>query len=198
MPQRLKRSSAQRSATIGRPFCLRAFFLTILGLLAIALPLIASLTITLMLGWLLLVSGIFGLAVSFWDRTRPGFWWSLLSAVLAIATGVLLIGWPAQGALSLTIVLGAYFLAEGVTTIMYAMGHRGVQSRWGWLLAAGIHRHHPRNDHLRSPARYRRRGARLARRHQSGDGRHIADRDGIGCAGEDLTSLSTWRALLRG
>ena len=44
-----------------------------------------------------------------------------------------------QGALTLTIVVGAYFLAEGVATIMYALEHRKeLSQRWSWLLVAGI------------------------------------------------------------
>ena len=35
--------------------------------------------------------------------------------------------------------VGAYFLAEGVTTIMYALEHRReLSERWSWLLAAGL------------------------------------------------------------
>jgi uncharacterized membrane protein HdeD (DUF308 family) len=46
---------------------------------------------------------------------------------------------PIQGTLTLTIVVGAYFLAEGVTSIMYALEHRKELSRrWGWMVAAGI------------------------------------------------------------
>jgi uncharacterized membrane protein HdeD (DUF308 family) len=44
-----------------------------------------------------------------------------------------------QGTLTLTIVVGAYFLAEGVATIMYALEHRReLSGRWSWLLIAGI------------------------------------------------------------
>ena len=69
----------------------------------------------------------------------PGFWWSLVSAVLAIGAGVILLARPVQGTLTLTIVVGAYFLAEGVTTIMYALEHRReLSERWSWLLVAGI------------------------------------------------------------
>jgi uncharacterized membrane protein HdeD (DUF308 family) len=69
----------------------------------------------------------------------PGFWWSLISAVLAIGAGIVLLAQPVQGTLTLTIVVGAYFLAEGVATIMYALEHRKeLSERWGWLLTAGI------------------------------------------------------------
>jgi len=50
-----------------------------------------------------------------------------------------LLAWPVQGTLTLTIVVGAYFLAEGVSTIMYAVEHRReLSERWGWLLTSGI------------------------------------------------------------
>jgi uncharacterized membrane protein HdeD (DUF308 family) len=69
----------------------------------------------------------------------PGFWWSLVSAALAIAVGIILLAQPVQGTLTLTIVVGVYFLAEGVATIMYALEHRReLSERWSWLLIAGI------------------------------------------------------------
>jgi uncharacterized membrane protein HdeD (DUF308 family) len=59
--------------------------------------------------------------------------------VLAIGAGIILLARPVQGTLTLTIVVGAYFLAEGVTTIMYALEHRReLSERWSWLLVAGI------------------------------------------------------------
>ena len=86
-----------------------------------------------------LISGVAGLALTFWARQMPGFWWSLLSAALAIGAGIVLLARPVQGTLTLTIVVGAYFLAEGVTTIMYALQHRReLSERWSWLLIAGI------------------------------------------------------------
>jgi uncharacterized membrane protein HdeD (DUF308 family) len=69
----------------------------------------------------------------------PGFWWSLISAILAIGAGLILLAQPVQGVLTLTIVVGVYFLAEGVATIMYALDHRReLSGRWSWLLVSGI------------------------------------------------------------
>ena len=102
-------------------------------------PPLASLAVTIFLGWMFLISGIAGLALTFWARQMPGFWWSLISAVLAIGAGIILLAQPVQGTLTLTIVVGAYFLAEGVATIMYALEHRReLSERWSWLLVAGI------------------------------------------------------------
>jgi uncharacterized membrane protein HdeD (DUF308 family) len=122
-----------------KAFLIEGILLVILGLAAMIVPPLASLAVTILLGWMFLISGIAGLALTFWARRMPGFWWSLLSAVLAIGAGIVLLAQPVEGTLTLTIVVGAYFLAEGVATIMYALEHRKeLSERWGWLLTAGI------------------------------------------------------------
>jgi uncharacterized membrane protein HdeD (DUF308 family) len=120
-------------------FLVEGIVLVVLGAFAILLPQIASLAVTIWLGWLFLISGVFGLVSSFWLRQAPGFWWSLLSAVLAIAVGVALIASPIAGVLSLTYLLIAFFIVEGVASIMYAIEHRReLTGGWGWMLASGI------------------------------------------------------------
>ena len=122
-----------------KAFLIEGILLAILGLAAMIVPPLASLAVTIFLGWLFLISGIAGLALTFWARQLPGFWWSLISAVLAIVAGFILLTRPVQGTLTLTIVVGVYFLAEGVATIMYALEHRRELSRrWSWLLVAGL------------------------------------------------------------
>jgi uncharacterized membrane protein HdeD (DUF308 family) len=120
-------------------FLVEGILLAILGLAAMIVPPLASLAVTIFLGWMFLISGIGGLIVTFWARQMPGFWWSLISALLAIAAGAILLAQPVQGTLTLTIVVGVYFLAEGVATIMYALEHRReLSGRWSWLLVAGL------------------------------------------------------------
>jgi uncharacterized membrane protein HdeD (DUF308 family) len=120
-------------------FLVEGIVLVILGLLAIALPPIATLAIEILIGWLFLVSGIVGLITTFWIRHAPGFWWSLVSAILGIAAGVVLLAWPVSGALSLTLILIVFFTIEGVASIMFALDHkRELSGRWGWMLASGI------------------------------------------------------------
>jgi uncharacterized membrane protein HdeD (DUF308 family) len=118
---------------------IEGILLTVCGLAAILLPLLASLAITILFGWMLILTGGTALALTFWAKQLPGFWWSLLSALAALFAGVVLLVWPIQGAVTLTLIVGAYFLAEGVVTIMYALEHRReLSERWGWLLAAGL------------------------------------------------------------
>jgi uncharacterized membrane protein HdeD (DUF308 family) len=120
-------------------FLFEGIMLTILGVAAIAVPPLATLAFTLIIGWLFLISGGVGLVTTFWMRNVPGFWWALISAVIAIAAGIVLIRWPISGTVSLTLVLIAFFVAEGIATLMYAFEHRAqLSSRWGWMLMSGI------------------------------------------------------------
>lgn len=113
--------------------------LLVLGATAIVIPPLATIAATIVLGWLFLVSGVVGLFTSFWMRAAPGFWWSLLSAALAVIVGGLLLSRPISGAFSLTIVLIAFFIIEGIASIMFALDHkRELSGRWGWMLASGI------------------------------------------------------------
>src|SRR3954451_23496730 len=92
-----------------KAFLIEGILLVILGLAAMIVPPLASLAVTILLGWLFLISGIAGLALTFWARRMRGFWWSLLSAALALIAGIVLLAQPVQGTLTLTIVVGAYF-----------------------------------------------------------------------------------------
>ncbi len=120
-------------------FLVEGIILVILGILAIIVPPLATIGITIFLGWLFLISGIAGLITTFGARHAPGFWWSLLSAILGIAAGLVLLAWPVSGAVSLTLLLIAFFLIEGVLSIMYALEHkRELTGQWGWMLFSGI------------------------------------------------------------
>jgi uncharacterized membrane protein HdeD (DUF308 family) len=120
-------------------FLAEGVLLLVLGVAAIVLPLVATVAVAFIIGWLLLMSGIVGLIATFRMRHAPGFWWSLLSAILAIAAGVVLLRWPLSGALSLTVILTVFFVIEGVASIFYALEHkRELSGRWGMMLASGV------------------------------------------------------------
>jgi uncharacterized membrane protein HdeD (DUF308 family) len=140
----------RQSETIGRAFAgaiqahwglflAEGIILVILGVAAIAVPLIATLAFTILIGWIFLVAGVVGLITTFWARGAPGFWWSLISAIIAIAAGVVLLLWPISGSISLTLVLIAFFIIDGIASIMYAIEHRNqATGQWPWMLVSGI------------------------------------------------------------
>ncbi len=120
-------------------FLVEGIVLLVLGALAIIVPPLATVAVTIVLGWLFLVSGVMGLFTTFWMRGAPGFWWALISAVLGIVVGVMLLASPLRAIIPLTILLVAFFIIEGITSIMFALEHkRELSGRWGWMLVSGI------------------------------------------------------------
>jgi uncharacterized membrane protein HdeD (DUF308 family) len=120
-------------------FLIEGIILVLLGIAAIVLPPLATIAFTIIIGWIFLVSGIVGLITTFMARNAPGFWWALISALIAIAAGIVLLLWPISGSVSLTLVLIAFFVIEGIASILYAVEHRNqLSGRWGWMLVSGI------------------------------------------------------------
>jgi len=120
-------------------FMFQGVTMIILGVLAIAAPAVATLAVDIYFGWLFLISGIIGLVAMFSAKNIPGFLWSLVNAVLAAGVGAMLIWKPVEGALSLTLVLAAFFAVEGVFQIVASIANRDVmRGSWGWMTASGI------------------------------------------------------------
>jgi uncharacterized membrane protein HdeD (DUF308 family) len=137
--QHVQQALAQAVREHWKLFLIEGIVLVVLGILAILIPMAASIAVTIILGWLFLVSGVVGLVTTFWARQAPGFWWSLVSAVLATAAGIVLLLWPVSGVISLTLLLIVFFIIEGVASIMYAFEHKkDLSSRWVWMLVSGI------------------------------------------------------------
>ena len=116
-------------------FLAEGIIMIVFGIIAIALPPIACLVVVILLGWLLMVSGLIGLVTTLMGRHVPGFWWSLLSAVVTAMAGGLLYAWPLGGLISLSLALAGYMLLDGALSIAMAMDHRRrLTPKWAWLL----------------------------------------------------------------
>lgn len=122
-----------------RLYVLQGVLMIVLGVLAVAAPAFATLTVDIYVGWLFLISGVLGLIAMFSARNVPGFLWTLVTALLSIIVGGVLLWKPAEGAVSLTIVLTAFFIVEGIFQAVAAFTYRdAMPSSWGWLLASGL------------------------------------------------------------
>ena len=122
-----------------RMFLVEGIILLVLGDAAVALPPLARIATTIILGWLFLIGGIVGLVSTFGARHAPGFVWALLSALIAIIAGGVLLWNPLEGLITLTYVLIAFFIADGILMIILALSHRSALSgRWEWMLVNGI------------------------------------------------------------
>ena len=111
--------------------------LAIFGILAIMAPLFAGTAVTILVGVLMIAAGITRGVFAFRAQTfGKGALAFLLGAIIALA-GVLVLARPLVGLASLTVVLAAFFFADGLAEAMYAFQLRPVKG-WGWLLFSGI------------------------------------------------------------
>jgi len=97
----------------------------VLGCLAILLPAVASLGTAIFIGWVLLLAGAFLFAAAFSAHSIGSLAVRMLWAILTAVVGVWLIVEPHSGTLTLTLVLGIYFLFMGLTRITVAFLGRG-------------------------------------------------------------------------
>jgi uncharacterized membrane protein HdeD (DUF308 family) len=109
----------------------------VLGALAVALPSIMTLGIELFIGWLFLFGGLVQGFRAIKSRQAPGFVPALISAALSIIIGILLLAYPLQGVLTLTVLLTIFFFLEGIIKMALSWQVRPVQG-WGWLFLSGI------------------------------------------------------------
>jgi uncharacterized membrane protein HdeD (DUF308 family) len=120
-------------------FLAQGVIITLLGVAAVIWPHLSSLAVDIFLGWVFLFSGIVGLGLMLLAPNASSFLWSLLTGALALFAGVVLLWHPAQGVVSLTLVLVAFFIVEGLFQIAAALAYRSIfPESWGWMLFSGI------------------------------------------------------------
>jgi uncharacterized membrane protein HdeD (DUF308 family) len=109
-----------------RRWLMAAGVLTLIGgIVAIAVPSIASVTIALFIGWLLIATGAVMLVAALRVESDTSRWMRLLNAALNLAVGAYIVIFPLDGTLTLTIVLAAWFFATGALFAWGAWERRG-------------------------------------------------------------------------
>jgi uncharacterized membrane protein HdeD (DUF308 family) len=107
------------------------------GALALSIPVAASLAAAMVVGALLLVSGIFQLTHAFKTKPWSGKALPIIGGILYLVAGALLMAFPVSGALTLTLVVAALLISEGVVRTVLAHRMRPMTGS-GWMLAGGI------------------------------------------------------------
>lgn len=113
------------------------FFLVVLGILAIAAPFFTGIATSSIVAAVTIAAGMTTLFYCFKARTfGRGFGQFLLGGIMVVA-GFFLLAQPIVTLYSLTAVLLAYFLADGVVTVYQGFKHRP-QDGWGWVVFSGL------------------------------------------------------------
>lgn len=130
-------SAAKEVKKSGGLVVLLGILTIVLGVLCMGAPLVTGLAVGMLVGGFLLIGGIFRIIFAFkaptWGKGILGF----LLGALTIVCGLIMLGRPILGLASLTLVLAAYFLVDGIFEIIVAFQIRPTKG-WGWTLVSGI------------------------------------------------------------
>jgi uncharacterized membrane protein HdeD (DUF308 family) len=107
------------------------------GVLAISIPPVAGLAVTIALGWLLIVAGALHLGYAWRSHGAVAVVGEILLAVLYALVGVYTLGHPVASLATLTLVVAAYLVAKGVVEGILAFTIRALPGS-GWLMFDGI------------------------------------------------------------
>ena len=110
----------------------------VLGAIAIIVPPLASVTITYLVGILLLIGAVAFVAEAISRGSTGHRIWSALLAVLYVFAGVWLIINPVSGTITLTWILAIFFLLIGVLRLIAGIASRGKVPNAGWTIINGV------------------------------------------------------------
>jgi uncharacterized membrane protein HdeD (DUF308 family) len=107
----------------------------ILGTVALFISPAATLGTVLVLGWLLVVSGVVEAIQSFRVRRWGGTFLHLIGGVLGVLVGLLVVTHPVAGALAWTLLFASFLLVIGIFRLVAAI--RLKFPNWGWAAFDG-------------------------------------------------------------
>jgi len=107
------------------------------GILAIIVPPIAGIAVTIFVGWLLIFGGVAHLVFGWHTRSNGGLLLEVILGIVYIAVGSYLLLNPVAGLVSLTLALAIYLFAEGILEFILALRLRPLPGS-SWLFIDGI------------------------------------------------------------
>lgn len=132
------RCSKEDFAKNKRRFYLVGAIMLVLGFVSLSMPLLASFAVETMIGCLLIAAGL-GSAFGAFGAVRSGDspWQQAFMAVISIAAGVIFLTHPLAGVMTLSMLLSAYFLIDGVTKVVEYFRIREIGGSL-WILLSGL------------------------------------------------------------
>jgi uncharacterized membrane protein HdeD (DUF308 family) len=97
----------------------------ILGIIALFIPQVLTLSLEMLFGWLFLFGGIIQAFRTFQTKDAPGFLFSLISSIFLLIAGTIMLAYPLSGAFTLTILLAFFFLFDGIAKLVWSIRGNG-------------------------------------------------------------------------
>jgi uncharacterized membrane protein HdeD (DUF308 family) len=111
--------------------------LIVAGVLSMAAPLVTGLSVMVVIGVLMLLTGISTAMLAFGVGAFGRGLWLLLLALLMVAAGWLIVTRPVEALASVTLFLAFYFFLSGFVELAAGLGAAGAPGR-GWMIVSGI------------------------------------------------------------
>ena len=108
--------------------------MVLVGFVSMGSPLVAGLSVTMMVGILLIIGGIGQLVFAI--KAGTGFF-SMIMGVLTIILGGYMLSNVGEALASLTLFIAIYFVVEGIMEVISAFQLKPA-SGWGWALFSGV------------------------------------------------------------
>jgi len=118
-------------------FMALGILMVLLGMIAIGAPLASGVAVNLIVGWLLVISGVAHGIHAFKASGWRGGLVQFLCALLYLGVGWMMITNPVAGLLALTVTVLVYFIASGIFKIILAIRVENLPQR-GWVTVTGI------------------------------------------------------------
>jgi uncharacterized membrane protein HdeD (DUF308 family) len=114
-----------------------AVLMIVMGFLAITLPLATGIGISILVGWIVVFGGFTYVAYAFSAEGAGAFFWRMLIGIVYVVGGFYLVFHPGLALASLTLVLAAILVAEGVLQMIVFFQFRSLPGS-GWVLFDSI------------------------------------------------------------
>jgi uncharacterized membrane protein HdeD (DUF308 family) len=118
-------------------YLIQGVLMLLAGIVALIYPFVSTVAQVVVLGWLLILSGIVQGISLIGAQNVPNFWLQLVSVVLSIIVGVLFLRRPGEAVVTLTLLLIVFFMVEGFAKLLFSLTIRPLPN-WGWVFASGI------------------------------------------------------------
>jgi len=118
-------------------FFVLGILLVILGFAVMIFPVAGTFAVELLFGLVLLFAGLTQIVLAFRAQGWGGFIVSMIIGILYVLVGLLFLFNPFGGAITLTLILGAFLLVDGILRIVLSFQLKN-NSNWVWIFFEGI------------------------------------------------------------